>query len=91
MNTPVRQPSLLSRSLRGSLALACVATLLVGSTANAGTILQFTQVNSADIFTATNSGGGVTTLSTAGNVDGGGLSIPVTASNYWECPSRWAC
>jgi len=88
MNTPVRQRSLLSRSLRGSLALACVATLLVGSTANAAstTILQFAQTNPADSVTATNVGGTTTMLSTAGNLDGGGLSIPVSATNYLGVP-----
>ena len=67
--------------------MACVATLLVGSTANASsTILQFAQSNPNDVITATNNGAGVTTFSTAGNVDGGGLSIPVTASNYLGVP-----
>jgi hypothetical protein len=64
------------------LAIACVATLLLGAHANAGgvTVLQFGQINPSDVVTASESGG-VTTLFTTGNADGGGTSIPVTITN----------
>ena len=75
-----------TRLVRRSIAFACAATLLLGSSAQAGTILQFAQSNPADVVTGTNSGGGVTLLSSAGNADGGGTSIPVLASNYLGVP-----
>jgi hypothetical protein len=55
--------------------------LLLGSNANAGTVLQFGQINPHDVVTATDVAG-VTTLSTAGNADGAGVSIPVTITNF---------
>jgi hypothetical protein len=56
--------------------------LLLTSSASAGTtILQFSQVNPNDAITATESGG-VTTVSTAGYVDGGFTSIPVVLTNF---------
>jgi len=65
------------------LALACVATLLLGARAQAGaiTVLQFGQISPTDVITATDVAG-VTTLSTAGNADGGGVSVPVIITNY---------
>jgi hypothetical protein len=63
----------------------CFALVLVSSAAHAGTILQFDQTNPADVLTATQSGG-VTTLSTAGNVDGGNVSIPITIVNVNGVP-----
>lgn len=66
-------------------ACACVALFFMGPTGQAGTVLQFAQTNPADIVTATESGG-VTTLSTTGNADGGGVSIPVTISNFLGAP-----
>jgi hypothetical protein len=62
-------------------AFACITALLLGSNANAGTVLQFGQINPTDTVTATDTAG-VTTLSTAGNVDGAGVSIPVTLTNF---------
>jgi len=62
-------------------AFACVAALLLSSSTNAGTILQFGQINPTDVVTATDTAG-VTTLSTAGNADGAGVSIPVILTNF---------
>jgi hypothetical protein len=75
------------RFARRVLAFACAASLLLGSSANAGstTVLAFSQQNPLDVITATESGG-VTTLSTAGNADGAGVSIPVSISNYLGVP-----
>jgi hypothetical protein len=72
-----------ARVLSRAVALACVATLLLGARAQGGaiTVLQFGQANPNDIVTATDTAG-VTTLSTAGNADGGGVSIPVIITNY---------
>jgi hypothetical protein len=56
--------------------------LLLSSSANAGTILQFGQANPSDIVTATDNGAGTTTLSSAGNVDGANVSIPVVITNF---------
>jgi hypothetical protein len=47
----------------------------------AATVLQFGQTNPADIVTATVSGS-TTSFSTAGNADGGGVSIPVVITNF---------
>ena len=85
MDKPVLQRSLWFRLLRGAFALGCAAMLLLGSTANAGTILAFGQSNPVDIITATASGT-TTTLSSTGNADGGGTSLPVLASNYLGVP-----
>jgi len=75
-----------ARFVRRLLALACTATLLVGSSARASsTVLAFGQLNQDDIITATNAGG-VTTLSTAGNADGNFQSVPVLASTYLGVP-----
>lgn len=65
---------------------AGVAFVCWTGTARAGsTVLQFAQTNPLDIVTATESGG-VTMLSSAGNSDGGGVSIPVTISNFLGTP-----
>jgi hypothetical protein len=62
--------------------LAAFAVLLVmTSSARAGTVLQFTQTNPFDSVSAIQSGS-TTTLSTAGNADGGFASVPVTITNY---------
>jgi hypothetical protein len=85
MSSPDQQLAFSARILRRSVALACAAMLLLSSSANAGTILQFAQTNPADVITATDTAG-TTTLSTAGNVDGGGVSVPVTISNFLGTP-----
>ena len=74
-----------ARLLWRLIALPCAPLLLLACSTQAGTVLQFAQVNSADTVTATASGG-VTTLTTAGNVDGGFLSIPVTLANFNGAP-----
>jgi hypothetical protein len=74
-----------ARFSRRSFALACATLFLLTSTTQAGTVLQFSQVNAGDIVTASESGG-VTTLSTAGNADGGGTAIPVAVSNFDGAP-----
>jgi hypothetical protein len=57
---------------------------LLNSSAQAGsTIFQYAQVNGTDFITATDNGSGTTTLSTAGNSDGGGYSIPVLVTNSY--------
>jgi len=69
-----------------SLVCACGVLILFCSAAQAGsTVIQFSQTNPADIVTATDTAG-VTTLSTAGNADGAGLSIAVTISNFLGVP-----
>ncbi len=86
MSCPVQQRSLSWRFLRRSLAFACATSLLLGSSAKASsTVLAFGQQNPADIITASVSGG-VTSLSTAGNADGAGVSIPVSITNYLGVP-----
>jgi hypothetical protein len=55
----------------------------LSNAAQAGTVLQFDQLNPSDKVTATESGG-VTTLSTAGN--GFGNSIPVVIVNFLGAP-----
>jgi hypothetical protein len=69
-------------------ALPCAVLLLVAYSTQAGTVLQFAQVNAADTVTATESDG-VTTLSTAGNsdMDGGPSSIAVTITNFNGVPA----
>jgi hypothetical protein len=81
MTIPDYQLALSARFLRRSFAFACVASLLLGSSTQASTVLQFGQSNPNDVITATTSGG-VVTLSTAGNADGGGVSVPVTITNF---------
>jgi len=85
MTVPDYQLAKLARFLRRSFAFACVASLLLGSSTNAGTILQYSQVLATDTLNATVSGS-TTTLATTGNVDGGGLSIPVIVSNFAGTP-----
>jgi len=86
MSSTEQRFALLSRLLRRSLALACTASLLMGPSALASsTILSFSQQNPNDVITASESGG-VTTLSTAGNADGAGVSIPVSINNYLGVP-----
>lgn len=68
---------------RRSFAIACTVLLLLGSSANAGTILQFTQAFPTDFITATNTGGGTTMLSTINNADGDNVSIPVIITNSY--------
>ncbi len=86
MSSPVQQRSFSWRFLQRSLAFACATSLLLGSSAKASsTVLAFGQQNPADIITATVSGG-VTSLSTAGNLDGAGVSIPVSITNYLGVP-----
>jgi len=80
------------RFLRRSFLFACLASLLLGSSSKASTtVLQFSQVNAADVVTLTNDGLGnanSSTLSTAGNpiADGGPLSIAVTITNFLGTP-----
>jgi hypothetical protein len=86
MNNPVQQSALSARLLRRTFAFACAASLLLGSSAKASsTVLGFSQQNPLDVITASESGG-VTTLSTAGNADGAGVSIPVSITNYLGVP-----
>ena len=49
------------------------------------TVLQYGQINPADVVTATESGG-VTTFSTAGNADGLNVSIPILITNFNNTP-----
>jgi hypothetical protein len=77
--------AVLARFMRRSFALACVTSLLMTSSTKATTVLQFSQVLATDSVTATESGG-VTTLSTAGNTDGAGLSIPLVVGNFNGSP-----
>jgi len=86
MGCLAQRRALSSRALQLPFAFACVATLLLGSTTNAGTVLQFAQVSASDIVTATDTAG-TTTLSTAGNVDGGLMSIPVAVTNFDGAPT----
>jgi len=86
MSTPDQQPAFSARFLRRFVALACAALLLLGSSANAGTVLQFDQLNPADVVTATNVGGTSTTLTTTGNVDGAGVSVPIVITNFLGTP-----
>jgi hypothetical protein len=66
--------------------LAALAMLiLLTSSAKADTVLQFTQSNPTDTLSAIQSGSS-TRLSTAGNADGAGVSIPVTIANYNGTP-----
>jgi hypothetical protein len=62
MSTRRHGLAVLSRFLRRSFALACATALLLASSANAGTVLQFGEANPADSVTATNTAG-ITTLS----------------------------
>jgi len=64
---------------------ACTALLLLTSSANAGTVLQFTQTNPNDNVSAIRTGSS-TTLSTTGNPDGGFFSIAVTITNLNGTP-----
>jgi PEP-CTERM motif len=82
MTRPHHRNAHFARRFGRSLVIACVATLFLAGHANAGsvTVLQFGQINPSDVVTATESGG-VTTLFTTGNGDGGGTSIPVTITN----------
>jgi hypothetical protein len=64
---------------------ALIALFCVAGRVQAGTILQFGQANPNDVVTATLSGG-VTSLSTAGNVDGSGVSVPVLITNFLGTP-----
>jgi len=84
MSTPDRQLAFSARFLRRCFALACAGLLLLGSSANAGsiTVLEYGQTNPFDVVTATDTGLGTTNLSTAGNPDGLGVSIPVTITNF---------
>jgi hypothetical protein len=74
------------RRMRRSFALACLATILLCSHSQAGTILGFGQTNPADVITLTNNGDGTSTLSTAGNADGGGVSVPILITNLNGAP-----
>jgi hypothetical protein len=58
----------------------------LSASAQAGiTFIQYGQVNPGDVVTGTESGGS-TTLSTAGNADGGGVSIPILITNFNGTP-----
>jgi hypothetical protein len=85
MTIPDYQLAKSARFLRRSFAFACVVSLVLGSSTQASTVLQFGQTNPNDVVTATESGTTVT-LSTAGNADGGGVSIPVTITNFMGAP-----
>jgi len=71
------------RFLRRSFLFACLASLLLGSSSRAGTdVLTFSQAFPTDVATLTNGGSGTSTLSSAGNADGSGVSIPVIATTF---------
>ena len=61
--------------------------LLLTSSTQAGTVLQFAQVNAADTVTATDTAG-VTTLSTAGNADALSSLFPSRCQILMVLPSR---
>jgi len=79
------------RFLRRSFLFACLASLLLVSSSQAATtILIFGQTNNNDVVTLHNDGLGnanSSTLSTAGNADGSGTSIPVLFSSYNGLPT----
>jgi hypothetical protein len=81
MSNAEHQFSLSAPFLRRYLAFACAALLFMGSSAKADTVLAFSQENPSDFVSAISSGG-TTTLSTAGNADGNGTSVPVSVSIY---------
>jgi len=72
------------RFVRRSFLFACLASLLLGSSSKASTVLDFGQINAGDNVTLHNNGAGVSTLSTAGNPgpDGGPLSIAVDITTF---------
>jgi len=74
-----------ARRPRRFIAFGFVAMMLLGSAAHGGTVLQFGQISGFDVVTATDVAG-VTTLSTAGNADGAGVSIPVIITNFLGVP-----
>jgi len=59
---------------------------MLGSSSEAGTILIFGQANPLDVVTLHNGGAGTSTLSTAGNADGAGVSIPVLITTFLGVP-----
>jgi hypothetical protein len=75
--------------MRRVLLIFAIVIMAMGSNARAGTVFQFTQTNLADQVTATDNGG-VTTLSTAGNTDGSGVSIPVSITGPGIAPGTTA-
>jgi len=85
MSTLDHQLAVSARFLRRAFALACVASLLLVSSTNAGTVLQFAQIDPTDIVTATDVAG-TTTLTTLGNANGAGVSIPVEITNFLGTP-----
>jgi len=76
------------RFVRRSFLFACLASLLLGSSSKASTVLDFGQINAGDNVTLHNNGAGVSTLSTAGNPspDGGPLSIAVDITTFMGAP-----
>jgi hypothetical protein len=83
MSSSATQFAISMRGLRRFFMISCAAlVMMVGSTANAGTILQFTQAYSPDVVTATDSAGS-TTLTTTGNADGNNVSVPVIITNSY--------
>jgi hypothetical protein len=86
MSTSDQRLAFSARFLGRPFAFVCAALLLLSSSANAETVLQFAQTNPHDVITATDNGSGTTTLSTAGNVDGGNVSVPVTITNFLGVP-----
>jgi hypothetical protein len=82
MSTSDQRLAFSARFLGRPFAFVCAALLLLSSSAKADTVLQFGQTNPFDIVTATNNGAGTTTLSSAGNVDGANVSIPVEITNF---------
>jgi hypothetical protein len=90
MSTRHHQLTVAAQFWRRSFVVACATLCLMTSSTQAGsTVLQFSQLNSIpptpDLITASESGG-VTTLSTAGNADGAGVSIPVVVTNFNGIP-----
>jgi PEP-CTERM motif len=87
MSSPGQQRPISARIAgRLFLGLACIPLLSAGTSAYAGTVLQYGQLNPADVVTAINNGAGTTTLVTTGNKDGGNVSIPVVITNFMGTP-----
>jgi hypothetical protein len=70
----------LGKRVRHTFVFASAAILMLTCSANAGTVLQFTQAFPTDFITATDVAG-VTTLSTMNNPDGGNMSVPILITN----------
>lgn len=89
MGASKQKPAIRRALLLRFFMVACVPSLLLQllcTSSKAETVLIFGQINANDVVTMTNNGMGTTTLSTAGNADGGGVSIPVTITTFLGVP-----